>query len=130
MRDLALRFGILTESTSYLVQEPDRVANAPPPMPRLEEARSQTGAAAFERARRSAKFMDAKALQSADEVAAGGLGGMEPEVGREAPKQVGGRMFVLRDSVWTDIGNPDRIPIPPWPPSALNISPWCECCRS
>jgi Ca-activated chloride channel family protein len=111
MRDLGLRFGILTEYTSYLVQEPQRFANAPPPMPRLEEARDQTGAAAFERARRSAKFAEAKTLQSADEVAAGVIGGTGSVVGPEAPKQVGGRMFVLRDSVWTDIGNADRIPI-------------------
>lgn len=111
MRDLGLRFGILTEYTSYLVQEPERVANAPPPMPRLEEARSQTGAAAFDRARRSAKFAETKTLHSADEVAAGVVGGLGPIVGREAPKQVGGRLFVLRDSVWTDIGNTDRIPI-------------------
>jgi hypothetical protein len=80
-------------------------------MPRLEEARDQTGAAAFERARRSAKFAEAKTLQSADEVAAGVIGGTGSVVGPEAPKQVGGRMFVLRDSVWTDIGNADRIPI-------------------
>jgi len=111
IRDLALRFGILTEYTSYLVQEPDRVANAPPPMPRQELAREQTGAAAFERARRSAKFLKTKTLQSADEIAAGVVGGMGPTAGRQAAKQVGGRMFVLRDSVWTDIGNANRISI-------------------
>jgi Ca-activated chloride channel family protein len=111
MRDLALRFGILTEYTSYLVQEPDRLADAPPPMPRLEEARAQTGAAAFERARRSAKFVETKTLQSEDEIAAGAVDGIGRTVGRQAAKRVGGRMFVLRDSVWTDIGNADRIPI-------------------
>jgi Ca-activated chloride channel homolog len=111
MRDLALRFGILTEYTAYLVQEPNRVANAPLPMPRQEEAQSQTGAAAFDRARRSAKFAEAKTLQGADEVAAGVLGNGGTPGGRQASKQVGGRMFVLRDSVWTDIGNADRIPI-------------------
>jgi Ca-activated chloride channel family protein len=110
MRDLALRFGILTEYTSYLVQEPERVAHAPP-MPRPEEARNQTGAGAFDRARRSAKFEEAKTLQSADEIAAGVVGGAEPAVGRPVSKPVGGRMFVLRDSVWTDIGNADRMPI-------------------
>lgn len=106
-RDLALRFGLLTEYTSYLVQEPERVAGSPPPMPRLEEARNQTGAAAFDRARRSAKFAEAKSLQAADEVAAGMVGGLE----RGAPRRVGGRMFVLRDSAWTDIGHSDRIPV-------------------
>jgi Ca-activated chloride channel family protein len=111
MRDLALRFGILTEYTSYLVQEPERLANGPPPMPRPESAREQTGAGAFDRARRSAKFAEAKTLQGADEIAAGAAGGMAPAAGAPAAKQVGGRMFVLRDSVWTDLGNADRISI-------------------
>ena len=74
MSDLALRFGILTEYTAYLVQEPDRIANAPPPMPRLEEARSQTGAVAFDRARRSAKFAETKTLQDAEGITAGAVG--------------------------------------------------------
>jgi Ca-activated chloride channel family protein len=111
LRDLALRFGILTEYTSYLVQEPERVANAPVPMPRPEEARVQTGSAAFERASRSARFAQAKTLQRADEMAAGAVGGLGPTAGRQAPKLVGGRMFLLRDSVWTDLGNADRISI-------------------
>jgi Ca-activated chloride channel family protein len=63
MRDLALRFGILTEYTSYLVQEPERVAFAPPPMPRPEVAREQTGAVAFDRARRSAKLLETKSFR-------------------------------------------------------------------
>jgi len=111
MRDLALRFGILTEYTAYLVQEPNGVASAPPPMLRLEEARDQTGTAAFNRARRSAKFAEAKTLHGADEIAAGAAGALGPTAGRQASKQLGGRMFVLRDSVWTDIGNTDRISI-------------------
>jgi hypothetical protein len=80
-------------------------------MPRLEPAREQTGAAAFERARRSAKFVEAKTLQAADEIAAGAVGGMGAPAGRQAAKQVGGRVFVLRGSVWTDIGHADRISI-------------------
>jgi Ca-activated chloride channel homolog len=111
MRDLALRFGILTEYTSYLVQEPERLASGPPPMPRLESAREQTGAVAFDRARRSAKFVETKTLQGAEEIAAAGVGGMRPIAGAPAAKQMGGRMFVLRDSVWTDLGNANRIPI-------------------
>ena len=111
MRDLALRFGILTEYTSYLVQEPDRLATAPPPMPRLEAAGNQTGEASFQRARQSAKFRDAKSLQSASE-AAGQVGspGVTPG-GTQASRQVGGRIFILRGSDWTDIGHTDRIPV-------------------
>jgi Ca-activated chloride channel homolog len=111
MRDLALRFGILTEYTSYLVQEPERVANGPAPMPRPESAREQTGSGAFDRARRSAKLLETKNLQRADEVAASVAGGMAPTAGAPAAKQLGGRMFVLRDSVWTDLRNTDRISI-------------------
>jgi hypothetical protein len=90
MRDLAPRFGILTEYTSYLVQEPERVATAPPPMPGQELAREQTGAAAFERARRSAKFLEAKTLQAADGIGAEAVDGMAPTTGRQMAKQVGG----------------------------------------
>ena len=111
MRDLALRFGILTEYTSYLVQEPERLANAPAPMPQVEAARAQTGAGAFERARRSAKFAEAKTLQRADEIAAGVDRDIGPTAAAQARKLVGGRMFVLRDSVWTDLGIADRISI-------------------
>ena len=111
MRDLALRFGILTEYTSYLVQEPDRVVTAPPPMPRPELAREQTGAAAFNRARRSAKMMETKSLQSADELAIGAAGETGPAAGRQESKLVGGRVFVLRGSVWTDLRKADRISI-------------------
>jgi hypothetical protein len=111
MRDLALRFGILTEYTSYLVQEPERLANGPPPMPQPESAREQNGVGAFDRARRSAKFAETKTLQGAEEIAAGMAGGMAPTAGAPPAKLVGGRMFVLRDSVWTDLGNPDRISI-------------------
>ena len=55
--------------------------------------------------------MGTKTLHGADEVSAGVVGALGSGVGGQAPKQVGGRMFVLRDSVWTDIGNADRIPI-------------------
>ena len=111
LRDLALRFGILTEYTSYLVQEPERVAGSPPPMPRAEEPRDQTGSAAFERARRSSKFLVTSNLQSADEVASEPAQRESPGSGRQLMRQIGGRVFVLRDSVWTDIGKADRIPV-------------------
>ena len=111
IRDLGLRFGILTEYTSYLVQEPERLAHAPPPMPRLEEARQQTGAAAFDRANRSAKFAEVKTLQRADEMAAGAIAPDPSRDGRRVAKSVGGKIFLLRDSVWTDIANADRIPV-------------------
>jgi Ca-activated chloride channel family protein len=111
IRDLGLRFGILTEYTSYLVQEPERLANAPAPMPRMEQAREQTGAAAFDRARRSAKFAEIKTLQSADEAVAAGMERSGGPAGGSPTKVVANRIFVLRDSVWTDLGKTDRIPV-------------------
>ena len=111
IRDLGLRFGILTEYTSYLVQEPERLAEAPPPMPRLEEARNQTGAAAFRRAQRSSKFAETKSLDRAEALAADGLGAAASGGSGGAFKKAGDRVFVLRASVWTDIRQADRIPI-------------------
>ncbi|HEX2220023.1 MAG TPA: VIT domain-containing protein [Gemmatimonadales bacterium] len=110
IRDLGLRFGILTEYTSYLVQEPGVMAERPVPMPRLEAAGSQTGAAAFDRARRSAKFVETTNLQAADELAAGSPDGPLPASG-PTTRRAGDRLFVLRGAVWTDVGHPDRIPV-------------------
>ena len=73
VRELGLRYGILTEYTSYLVQEPTDVARpdvgAPLPEGQLGGARNsaaQTGATAFERARASAKLSDSKTLPAAE----------------------------------------------------------------
>lgn len=110
IRELGLRFGILTEYTSYLVQEPGAMAERPIPMPRLEEARSQTGAAAFGRARRSAKFAETNNLQAADELAAGSPDA--PLAASESTtRRAGDRLFVLRGTVWTDVRHPGRIPV-------------------
>jgi hypothetical protein len=110
IRELGLRFGILTEYTSYLVQEPGAVAERSVPMPRLEEARSQTGVAAFDRARRSAKFAKTNNLQAADELAAGNPDA-SPAGSGPTTRRAGDRLFVLRGAVWTDVRHPDRIPV-------------------
>ena len=130
MRDLALRFGILTEYTSYLVQEPERLANTPAPMPRLESAREQTGAAAFDRARRSAKFAGDKDFTRCGR--GRGRGGRRHGAGSGGPaaKQVGGRMSSSGIRSGLTSGTPIGSLSPPSPPSVLHISPWCECCRS
>jgi Ca-activated chloride channel family protein len=65
VRQLGLRHGILTEYTSYLVQEPEVVAAAPPTR---EERQRATGQSAVERASASAKLSDANNLAAADEV--------------------------------------------------------------
>jgi Ca-activated chloride channel family protein len=106
LRTLALRYGILTEYTSYLVQEPNAVAlgnnnvrldavtvtAAPAPA-------AQSGAGAVQRAREEAKNSAVSTLAAADEMAS------DRDARRVGlrTQRVGGRMFVLRDSIWTDL---------------------------
>jgi Ca-activated chloride channel family protein len=104
VRELGLRYGILTDYTSYLVQEPElatrdprreRPAAAPAPT-------TQTGGAAFDQARRSAKLSEARNLEAADAAAA--LPGAEdgPIGPGSARRTVAGRVFIRRAGVWTD----------------------------
>ncbi|MGI9140410.1 MAG: VIT and vWA domain-containing protein [Gemmatimonadaceae bacterium] len=114
IRGLGERFGIPTELTSYLVLEPgmERFADAvgrpvspatiggaastrrssaggnlaaPPP------ASGQTGARAFEEARISASQRAVTTLSSADDARTANV------------RAAGGRTFVIRDGVWTDV---------------------------
>jgi len=103
LRTLALRYGILTEYTSYLVQEPNIVANrqqfrdriAPVPM---AAPSAQSGAEAVGRARREAQAAGTASLDAAK------VNDALYERSAAAPTQrVGGRMFMLRDSTWTDL---------------------------
>ncbi|HUL03681.1 MAG TPA: VIT domain-containing protein [Gemmatimonadales bacterium] len=101
LKELALRYGILTEYTAYLVQEPGAVAVRTPeaqPVP----AR-QFGGGAVEQARRDAKAASASVAADAgalDEVA-------RAQMGARQVRQVGGRAFVWRDSAWTDLAHGD-----------------------
>ena len=108
IRELGLQYGILTEYTSYLVLEPEaRVA--------VEQARrdmapsapapsAQNGAEAFRRAERSAQLTAAKSMAASDEAV---VGGMAAEADAPATRRVGGRMFVRRAGVWTDLAHAD-----------------------
>lgn len=117
VRDLGLRYGILTEYTSYLVQEPVNVAGQGPvpardeSMDRAVAPAAQTGAQSFERARTSAKLSEVKTLARADEVATDRLNGLTSSAGALASKRVAGRIFVKRGAVWTDIRHADRISV-------------------
>lgn len=119
VRDLGLRYGILTEYTSYLVQEPVGIAGpgVPAPLredqlPRASAPSAQTGAEAFERAITSSKLSKANTLAAADQAAADRLTTLTP---RGAPdrkmRRVAGRLFIQRDLVWTDVGHADRISV-------------------
>jgi len=117
IRELGLRYGILTEYTSYLVQEPGMVANMPSTMPVTAALvpRDQTGARAFEAAKASANMSGSATLAEADqavaqrsrELGAPGAAG----VGRSASQRVGGRLFVEREGVWTDVRHREAMPV-------------------
>lgn len=106
LKDLALRYGILTEYTSYLVQEP-HVATvrrdlpmvvtgaviAPPPA-------AQNGAGAVLQSRAEASLAQKSVDQDAqDELDAR----LRARSGINPTRKVGGRLYILRDSVWTDL---------------------------
>jgi len=123
VRDLGLKYGILTEYTSYLVQEPnlamrrdpnqpmpDIAANgagamrqmAPPPAPA-----AQTGKLAFERARESGRMSKATTLSEADAAAEDkleSLGRSDSEL-----RRAGGRLFRRQAGVWTDVTHADSL---------------------
>ena len=121
VRELGLRYGILTEYTSYLVQEPT-LANHPeprrpdmmqvlpsaaPPMAPSVSPAAQTGKAAFDRASESGRLSQANSLADADAAAERkftAIGG-----GRQELRRAGGRMFTLRDGVWTDLRQGDSL---------------------
>jgi Ca-activated chloride channel family protein len=111
IRDLGLRYGIITEYTSYLVQEPqlaareserrlDNLAMAPPA--------AQSGADAFQRAEKSAKMAEAKTVAEAEAAANMNLPKDERAL---KSKRVGGRLFVERDAVWTDAGHAGTVQV-------------------
>jgi len=120
VRDLGLRYGILTEYTSYLVQEPDAVVAGRPPRPLREDMAQVTGAAAadrqtgqraFDAARASAKLAQTKNLEGAAEAVAAPRG-VETVAGPgSATRTLAGRVFILRGGVWTDAGHHDTVKV-------------------
>jgi hypothetical protein len=75
-------------------------------------ATGQTGLQAFERARASAKLADSKNLASADEVVSAPAPALEARDAAAAPsRRAGGRLFVQRGKVWTDVAQTDRITV-------------------
>lgn len=120
VRNLGLRYGILTEYTSYLVQEPRTAWNQPAPMPAAAALRGgagaaamQTGRDAFANAKASAALGGVSSLSAADHVA----GARATELaeagapGAAAVRRVGGRLFLRTDSVWTDASQRDSLKV-------------------
>jgi Ca-activated chloride channel family protein len=112
IRATALRYGLLSEYTSYLVQEPVTVADGriqPLPMDRARflgagapAAIAVTGEAAVkssESARARREVASAAALDEAEALL------VAPA--RADTRTVGGRTFRLRDGVWTELARAD-----------------------
>ena len=115
IRDLGLRYGIITEYTSYLVQEPiatpvgiNRLRAMPAAAPLTASmqggagnAAHQTGEAAVGAARASAAYSGASSLDAADAFAKARADELAGPRGA-ATQHVHGKLFVDQGGVWTD----------------------------
>ena len=121
VRELGLRYGILTEYTSYLVQEPgspvlgqrNDVLRVQPGLA-APAATSATGKAAFRSAQASAEMSAAGSVAASDQAAERRFQEMKSAAKDEDAakiRRIGGRVFILRDSVWTDAGQRDTLDV-------------------
>ncbi len=120
VRTLGLRYGILTEYTSYLVQEPRTAWNQPAAMPASGMLRGGAGAAALQtgrdaiaNAKASAALGGVSTLSAADHVAGARASELAETAapGAATVRRVGGRLFVRTDSVWTDASQRDSLKV-------------------
>ena len=109
IRELGLRYGILTEYTSYLVQEPGQTVANRAVEDRIAPA-AQSGAAAFRRAERSAELSAAKSIGGI-EAAARQDASEGKDLGRLESRRAGGRLFIRRGGIWTDAGYADTLQV-------------------
>ena len=117
LKQLALRYGILTEYTSYLVQEPT-IAMREEAVNRLMSVSAaapvdQAGASSVGRAARDRSMVDANKLQevvvTAEKEQAGFDAVLRARSGVNPTQRVAGRLFILRDSTWTDLNHGDSL---------------------
>jgi Ca-activated chloride channel homolog len=107
LKRLALRYGILTEYTSYLVQEPSVAARAIPlqaPAPR-----DQAGVRAVQRSEAARKLASSSSLDAVVVTGFGAAGGAGTGEAAARTQRIGGRAFVWRDSTWTDLAHGDSL---------------------
>jgi Ca-activated chloride channel family protein len=111
VRELGLRYGILTEYTSYLVLEPGMQARAERDLlQRAPAPAAMAGEEAVARSRASASMMGAGNLAAADAAASNRLDELASAGGGRGPaKRIGGRVFVLRGGIWTDAAHRDSL---------------------
>jgi Ca-activated chloride channel family protein len=107
IRRTALRYGLLSEFTSYLVQEPEEFAQGPVPRdvrslaaPSAAVGEGAVAAAKQDRARREARTEMELADADEDLLSRGHLG---------QTRHVAGRLFAERHGVWTDLAHRDSL---------------------
>jgi Ca-activated chloride channel family protein len=110
IRQTALRYGLLSEYTSYLVQEPPVVAQRDVNgrgVPFAAPATEAVGAGAVASAKADAarrEVRNAAQLAEADEEML-----LRGHVGQG--QRVGGRLFTERNGIWTDVLHGDSLPV-------------------
>jgi Ca-activated chloride channel family protein len=134
IRDLGLRYGILTEHTAYLVQEPGMLARGEvQPEPAALVPREMTGERAFNDAKASAGMSASTTLAAADEIvrqraqdfrrADSAAASRDTDRGdRSGPaemRRAGGRLFTWRGGAWTDLGHHDSLRV-------VTVAPFSE----
>ena len=128
LKQLALRYGILTEYTAYLVQEPNvalrqreeqRVLNTPAAAPADQAGSKAVAQAAQERSLRDAARLDAIVVGEASAGVVSGFDGARARSGINPTQRVGGRLFIMRDSTWTDLSHGDSL-------NVVSIAPYSE----
>ncbi len=116
LKQLALRYGILTEYTAYLVQEPNiavrRDMERQRPMPAAAPA-DQAGAGYVTRSAREKGMANAPSLSAVTVTALADSTAMDEVLrarsGINPTQRVGGRLFIWRDSTWTDLNHGDSL---------------------
>ena len=117
VRDLGLRYGILTEYTSYLVLEPgmgdrpmraEEQANQARPL--AAAPRAQTGAGAFASADASAKLSSTGSVAESDRLAERRMRDLNSETSRQM-RRAGSKMFQLVGQVWVDVSHRDSLAV-------------------
>jgi Ca-activated chloride channel family protein len=116
LKQLALRYGILTEYTSYLVQEPnivtrraleERALNAPAPAPRDQAGAGAVAKSALQDSMRGAVRLDAVVVTGVNAAELDDV--RRARSGINPTQRVGGRLFIWSDSTWTDLSHGDSL---------------------
>jgi Ca-activated chloride channel family protein len=143
VRELGLKYGILTEYTSYLVQEPS-VAQRPMLTPSNEASArggradtyigsnqtspspsAQTGGAAFANADASAKMSSAGSVAEANRVTERRMRELDEESSAGSVKRVGIKVFRLQQGVWIDLNHVDSmttVDVRPFSPAYFDLA--------